>query len=124
MVQVNFSAPSTLQASENSTNIWTVQFEIGQFSGVDNNEYIGGVTWTPNSNLDNMTWTAEQFPAGLGSWCSLGLEILAMINFTSNTWTWDDSLPSKEELAGMNATLGISIVKWEESESHNIGQMT
>jgi hypothetical protein len=123
MVQLNFSAPSALQASENSTNLWTVQFTIGQFSGLDNNQIIGGVTWRPTSNLNNMTWTAERFAAGLGSWCSPALDIPATTNFSSED-PWDDPLPSKEELVGMNATLGISIVKWEEFEGLNIGQMT
>jgi hypothetical protein len=118
------STSALLQASENSTNLWTAQFEIGQFSGVDNNEYIGGVSWTPESNLDNMTWTAEQFAAGLGSLCSPGLGIQATINYTRHTWTWDDSLPSKEKLVGMNATLGIPNLKWEESQGLSIGQMT
>jgi hypothetical protein len=46
-----------------------------------------------------------------GCTVSPGLDIPATINYTRNTWTWDDSLPSKEDLVGMNATLGISIMK-------------
>jgi hypothetical protein len=124
MVQLNFSAPSALQANENFTNLWTVLFKIGQFSGVDNNEVIGDYTWSPTSNLNNMTWTAEQFAASLGSWCSPNLDIPATINFSSETWTWDYSLPNKEELVGMNATLGIQIVKSDDSEGLDIGAMT
>lgn len=124
MVQLNFSALSALHISDNATNVWEVQFKIGQFSGLDNRDSIGGVTWAPQSELDNMTWTAEEFAANLGSWCSPGLDIPATINYSREIWTWDDSLPNKEKLVGMNATLWISIIKWKERQGPNIGQMT
>jgi hypothetical protein len=117
-------------SSETSRNPWTVHLMIGQFGGLSNDYWIGTPYFRPISQVDNMTFSGEQFASLLGSntvgsYCSSGLDIPATIKYAQETWTWYDSMPTREELVGMNATLGISAVKWNGSlRNNNLDQMT